>query len=245
MAGPNDEALLARLFSAPAFFGEADVLSDIPWMETVVTAVDSRIIFIPKTAFEEMLLASPAFTAALLRDVSKRLMLTSELGRQLAFGDVGSRVARYLLDYAENLGPPAGNGIQIAADLSQRVIAEELALSRRVVQETMTEMARARIVDKEGRRVVVVRHRIKLRMLAGIVRHQAVGHRHRPDFTVSPRDSRSLRRAATDRGNSPIPPRPRNPTFLRSTLHARSDRTTPRWPDAVRIDAGASPPLKR
>ncbi len=174
LSGGTKGEIIARLFAAPAMFGECDVLCDTPWAQTVDVAIAAKLVLIPRHTFIELLAANPTLTTDLLRDVAKRLMLTSELCRQLAFGDVRTRVARRVLDYVDVFGVERDGDVVIEAALSQRALASELAVSRRAAQEAVSSLIRANILRKDGSHLVVANLK-KLRALAEPFA-QSIGH---------------------------------------------------------------------
>lgn len=154
--GPVNERVVVKLFGAPAFLGEADGLCDIPWLETVDVVIAAEVVAIPRRAFEIFLRRNPQVTEALLRDVCKRLLATTELCRQFAFGDVAARLASHLIDYAELFGVRDGDKLIIAAVISQRQLAGDLAMSRKALQEAMSRLMQRGVIDRYGKQIVVL-----------------------------------------------------------------------------------------
>jgi CRP-like cAMP-binding protein len=88
--------------------------------------------------------------------------------RRLDFGsyDAPGRVARLLIEIAEEHGRTTDNGIEIGVSLSQEELAGLVTTSRESVARSLTSLRRRGLITT-GRRSVVVRDMEGLRRLAG------------------------------------------------------------------------------
>jgi CRP-like cAMP-binding protein len=109
----------------------------MPWLESVEALLASEVIHIPGAVFVHLLSRSVAMANALAVDLAKRVLIDSELSRQLAFGSAESVLASFLLDYAELFGVATDEGVRLEVRLNQQNLARSLSLSRKTVQRTI------------------------------------------------------------------------------------------------------------
>jgi CRP-like cAMP-binding protein len=155
---PTGTEIVVKLFGPPAFFGEADALLGINWLESVETVLPSDIISMPASLFAVLLRRSHALANALVVDLSTRLLIATEQARQLANGSAESTVASLLIDYLDLFGdkPVEGQGTRIDLRLSQDAIGKSLSISRKTVQRTLQKWQNEGIIGKDkGRHVVL------------------------------------------------------------------------------------------
>src|SRR5262249_39620050 len=146
---PDDGELVVKLFAAPAFFGEMEVLLGVPWRESVVALVASNVCEIPAKALCWLVAHDVGFAAALARDVARRLLIATEHARELATGTVRMRLAGLLTDYAALFGEPDGNGwVRISVPLTQSSLGRELAVSRKIVNRSISDFEKEKLLRR-------------------------------------------------------------------------------------------------
>jgi CRP-like cAMP-binding protein len=148
----RDREILVKLFGAPAFFGEMEVLTGRPFLENVTTLSPSRVLAIPNEVLSELVSSQPAFSAALLRDLCARLCIATCNERAIAFEDVQTRLANVLLDYASLWGAPTEQGIRIDLKLTQEGLARDLAVTRKAISMTLGKFQKLRVLSRVGGR---------------------------------------------------------------------------------------------
>lgn len=156
-AGEEGE-IVVKLFRAPAFFGEMEVLLGLPWLETVETVLPSKVIRIAGSAFRQILQNDGRLSFALVQDLTLRLCIATEHARVLAFASVESRLASLLLDHVHLFGAPDAQtqGTLVDVKLSQDTLARSLAASRKSVNQIFGEWKERGILTKRSGRYVVL-----------------------------------------------------------------------------------------
>lgn len=153
--GPAGEEIVVKLFAAPALFGEADVLAEVPWAQSAQTVMPSVILELPAATFRRLLRKEPSFAEALAVDLAKRLLVTSDQLRHSLTETAESRLASFILDYASIFGLPVEGGTAIQPALSHSSIARSLALSRKTVQRVLGSWIDEGWLSRSGRRYVL------------------------------------------------------------------------------------------
>ena len=81
---------------------------------SAVTEVESRLVFVPRDAFEALYRNNPDVAQAVIRELGKRLRHLVLVAETLAFRDVAARLASYLAQYAEQHGTITSEGTEIS-----------------------------------------------------------------------------------------------------------------------------------
>ena len=163
---PTDEEgeIVVKLFRAPAFFGEMEVLLQITWLETVETVLPSEVIRIKGAAFQSLLEQDHALCMGLVRDLTLRLCIATEHARVLAYSSAESRLASLMMDHVNLFGAPDPNsgGIRLDVKISQETLARSLAVSRKTINQTLGNWkTRGILFKREGRYVVTDVERLR------------------------------------------------------------------------------------
>jgi CRP-like cAMP-binding protein len=159
---PGGEAgeIVVKLFRAPAFFGEMEVLLGLEWLETVETVLPSEVLRISGAAFDRLLKSDGRLSYALVQDLTLRLCIATEHARVLAFTSLESRLASLMVDHLNLFGTEDAEtgGLLIDVKVSQDTLARSLAVSRKSVNATFRDWrARGLLTKREGRYVVLDR----------------------------------------------------------------------------------------
>jgi CRP-like cAMP-binding protein len=152
----GEKEVLVKLFRAPAFGGEMEVLCDRPYLVNMRTLEASLLMSLDSEVFRHLVATRVPFAAALCSDLSARLFIATSNERALAFADVDARLADLLLDYASLWGEETAQGKRITLALSQDAMSRDLAVSRKAVVQSLLAFKRLGLVDKvEGRYLIL------------------------------------------------------------------------------------------
>lgn len=121
------------------YFGELALLDSAPRSASVVTMEATRLAVISKSGFEECMKKNPEISLIISRNLARRLRELSENVRSLALMDVYGRVARTLLEMAEDEGKEGKKVIR--QKLTQRDIASMVGASREMVSRILRDLA--------------------------------------------------------------------------------------------------------
>ena len=140
-------------------FGEL-LLSQQQRAFTAVTLEDSVVAIISKESFVELLSTVPAIALTFIRLLSKRL---ASVERDLAeFGHTWSyhRLARVLLQLAENYGKEVPNGTLINVRLTHEDLANLIGTSRETVTTQLNRFTRMGLLKRDARRFIVAKSKL-------------------------------------------------------------------------------------
>lgn len=144
-----------KLFSAPAAWGEMEVLTHQPHMEDCV-AVDRVVaVRVAPSRFVPLLDAEPRFARNVLEDCAARFYIAAQSEKKLAFASVEERIAHLLLSYVRLFGVPVEGGTHIRVKLSHTDIANGIGAAQKSVTRTLTQWQRSGWISKRGTSYVV------------------------------------------------------------------------------------------
>ena len=137
LSDDEGKEIIINIQGAGEYFGELALLDDSPRSASVMTIETCKLAIISKTAFDECLEAHPQIALRVIRGLSGRLRDLTENVKSLALMDVYGRVARTLLELAED-----ENGEQIIRQrLTQRDIANMVGASREMVSRILKDLS--------------------------------------------------------------------------------------------------------
>jgi CRP/FNR family cyclic AMP-dependent transcriptional regulator len=111
---------------------------------------DSQLLILRREDFRRRVDANPSVAWALLQELSRRLRRADEKIGGLVLLDVPGRIARLLLDLAEEGGGPA-----IEKTLTHQTIAQMIGASRETVSRAMKDFQETGLIRVERRRIAV------------------------------------------------------------------------------------------
>lgn len=121
---------------AGEYFGEM-VLDEGPRSASIMTLEPTRLLIVPKTEFRNFVERNPAFALSLIEKLIGRARALTASVKSLALMDVYGRVARLLLELAEE-----GNGkLVIPQRLTQQEIASRIGASREMVSRILKDLS--------------------------------------------------------------------------------------------------------
>ncbi len=137
-----------------------------PYPASARAAEDSRLLFLPRDAFEWLYRHNPEIADAVIRDLGRRLRRMVRLVEKISLRDVPARVAATLLEYAEAAGALA-SGAEITLPRTQEQLAAELATSREGVARALATLRRQGVIEQKGARVRILDAQALRRAAAG------------------------------------------------------------------------------
>jgi len=148
------EEVALKLFSAPAIFGEAEAFCDIPYLEHVSAAEESRILVMPPAAVLRLLRAEAECAVRMLVDVATRLAIAAYNEKSLAFNPATIRLANYLLDHAEWTKQPGDEELRL--DLNQDQMAAAIGVTRRsIAKDIIAWQKEGVLVRRRGKYIIL------------------------------------------------------------------------------------------
>lgn len=148
------EAVLALLGPGDVF-GELYAFDEAPRSADATAAEDTELLSLDGDALREAIRDHPQIGLALLRVLSKRLRLANESFQDVAFFDVGGRLARRLAELASTHGVKQEGGVLIDIPISQERLAQMIGATRESVNKALASLTRRGLVKRAGKRYVV------------------------------------------------------------------------------------------
>jgi CRP/FNR family cyclic AMP-dependent transcriptional regulator len=131
----GDEVLL--LTQGPGeYFGEL-VLDEGPRSASIMTLEPCRFLVVPKSDFQHFVMSNPAFALSLIEKLIGRVRSLTASVKSLALMDVYGRVARLLIELAED----NGGRLSIPQRLTQQDIASRIGASREMVSRILKDLS--------------------------------------------------------------------------------------------------------
>lgn len=118
------------------YFGEM-VLDEGPRSASVMTLEPSRFLVVPQKDFRDFVVRNPAFALSLIEKLIGRVRSLTASVKSLALMDVYGRVARLLLELAEE----REEGLVIMQRLTQQEMASRIGASREMVSRILKDLS--------------------------------------------------------------------------------------------------------
>jgi len=151
MSDEQGREVILSLLGPGEFFGEMGLLDDSPRSASVVTQEPCDLLSISKTDFKRSLMENFELSLMVMRGLVKRLREADRKIGSLALMDVYGRVARLLLEMAEDI---EGEKV-IVKKLSKQDIAKMIGASREMVSRVMKDLQLGGYIEVRGRSVVL------------------------------------------------------------------------------------------
>ncbi|MGH7649559.1 MAG: Crp/Fnr family transcriptional regulator [Gemmatimonadaceae bacterium] len=127
-----------------------------PYPASALTTEASRLVFLPRAAFEYLYRTHPDVAQAVIRELGRRLRHLVHLTETLAFRDVAARLAMLLVGYARRAGESVDGGIAIDLDRTQEELAHEIGTARESVSRAMKQLRRKKLIQPLGRNRILI-----------------------------------------------------------------------------------------
>jgi CRP/FNR family cyclic AMP-dependent transcriptional regulator len=149
LVAEDGREVILGILSVGEHFGELSLIDDQPRSAHVIAMEDSSLLVLRRDDFRKRVEANPSVAWSLLAELSRRLRRADGQIGSLALLDVPGRIARMLLDTADE----AGGSPQIEKALTHQTIAHVIGASRETVSRAMREFQQAGWISTERRRI--------------------------------------------------------------------------------------------
>ena len=150
LIGEDGREVILGVLGVGDHFGELSLIDDRPRSAHVIAMEDSHLLVLRREDFRKRVDSSPAVAWSLLTELSRRLRRADEKIGGLVLLDVPGRIARLLLDLAEEAGSTT-----IDKPLTHQTIAQMIGASRETVSRAMKDFQDANWVTVERRRITL------------------------------------------------------------------------------------------
>jgi CRP/FNR family cyclic AMP-dependent transcriptional regulator len=151
MSDSEGKEVILAILGPGEFFGEMGMIDDEPRSATVVTIEPCELLSIAKREFKKCLAENFQMADAVMRGLVKRLREADRKIGSLALLDVYGRVARLLLDMAENVD---GEKV-VTKRLPKQDIAKMIGASREMVSRVMKDLQTGGYIEMRGSTIVL------------------------------------------------------------------------------------------
>ena len=151
MSDAEGKEVILSILGPGEFFGEMGLIDDEPRSATVVTIEPCELLSIAKRDFKKSLADNFDMSMAVMRGLVRRLREADRKIGSLALLDVYGRVARLLLDMAENVD---GEKV-VTKRLPKQDIAKMVGASREMVTKVMKDLQMSGYIDVQGSTIVL------------------------------------------------------------------------------------------
>lgn len=162
LIGEDGREVILSILDDGDFFGEMALIDDQPRSAHVIAMEDSNLLVLRREDFQSALQDVPRIALGLLRALSRRLRRADDKIGGLVLLDVNGRVARLLLELADD-----HDGVQIPRKVTHHTIAQMIGSSRETVSRTMRDLAERGLITVD-RKLIVIKDRSGLEALAGV-----------------------------------------------------------------------------
>ncbi len=162
LIGEDGREVILSVLGEGEFFGEMALIDDEPRSAHVIAMEDSTLLVLRREDFQGLLKLQPGIALALLKELSRRLRRVDEKVGSLVLLDVNGRVARLLLELADEAGSD-----RVTRRLTHHTIAQMIGSSRETVSRTMRDLVDKGYIEV-SRRDIVIRNRAALEVSAGL-----------------------------------------------------------------------------
>jgi CRP/FNR family cyclic AMP-dependent transcriptional regulator len=151
LVSEDGREVILGMLGVGAHFGELSLIDDQPRSAHVIAMEDATLLVLRREDFRKRVEANPSVAWSLLTEMSRRLRRADGTIGSLALLDVPGRIARLLLDSADE-----GGSDLIEKPLTHQTIAHLIGASRETVSRTMRGFQDAGWITTERRRIRLV-----------------------------------------------------------------------------------------
>jgi CRP/FNR family transcriptional regulator len=162
VASDKGEQRILAILGPGAIVGEMAMIDGLPRSASVQAVRACELTFVSRAAFTEVLRQHPELYADIVRTLATRLRHSDEDMAASSFLTVRARVARALMQFAQQLGEDAGDGLlAIPHRITQSDLAAMAGVARESVSRTLRDWKRNRLLERASSTGYVV-HKTKL-----------------------------------------------------------------------------------
>ena len=153
--GDDGREVILSVLGPGDFFGEMALLDNDPRSATTIAAEDTELLCLSRPDFEKVLSESPTMMMALIKVLTTRLRHANQQISTLALLDVYGRVARLIVEMAQDEGRRLKDGRIAFRRSTHQEIANRIGTTRETVTRMLKDLQRQKLVHVEGKEFVV------------------------------------------------------------------------------------------
>lgn len=162
LIGEDGREVILSILKQGDFFGEMSLIDDQPRSAHVIATEESNLLVLRREEFRKCLEETPRIALGLLQALSRRLRRADDKIGGLVLLDVNGRVARLLLELADE-----HDGAHIPRKVTHHTIAQMIGSSRETVSRTIRDFADQGLIEVSRKDIAII-NRPRLEELAGL-----------------------------------------------------------------------------
>ncbi len=166
-AGSRDgKSVTLRLVGPGEVLGLNSVIDNSPYPASAETLAPSQVGFVLQSEFLRFLRTHAEVSLRVAEHLSMELRKAWEQTRLLALApSAAAKLAQLLLNWAENHGRAAREGVRVSLNMTQEEIGQTIGASRETVSRLLADFKRQRLISVRGHSVLIL-HTERLRALS-------------------------------------------------------------------------------
>ena len=149
---PKGKEQVLTVEKPPGLIAELPLFDGLPYPASALALEDSKMLLIPREAFERVLKRHPELALTIIRNMSLRLRHLVSLIEEISFLEVPQRLARYLLS-------SSGGKDEFTIPHTNAEIAGIIGTVRELVSRNLTRFSKEGIIELEGKNVRILDRR--------------------------------------------------------------------------------------
>ena len=150
VSGDDGREVVLNHQQAGDYFGDLALIDKQPRVASVMTTEPSKFMIISREDFLTCLSKNPEIAINLIKPMTSRMRMLAKNVSSLALLDVYGRVARILLEQAEEQG-----GVLVTEKLTQQEIADMVGASRAMVSRILKDLKEGGYISIEKKRITI------------------------------------------------------------------------------------------
>lgn len=161
LIGEDGREVILSVLQEGQFFGEMALIDDEPRSAHVIAMTEANLLVLRREDFQRRLQEAPTIALGLLGEMSRRMRKADDKIGGLVLLDVNGRVARLLLQMADE-----NDGKTITRRVTHHTLAQMIGSSRETVSRTIRDLADRGFVEV-SRKAIIIKDRPALEAAAG------------------------------------------------------------------------------
>lgn len=158
LISPDGQEIALAVLGKGECFGELALLDGEPRSADAIALERVQCYTLQRSDFHKAIMKNPKIAIEVLEVLSRRLRRTDEQVENLIFLDVYGRVAKKLLELAEEHGAKVDDGTRIEVRLTQQELASMVGASRESVNKVLGYFTEKQFISTDKHRITI--HRI-------------------------------------------------------------------------------------
>lgn len=150
------EEIIVTLLKKNDFFGAMAMLDGEPRSADAVAIGNTEIFVLGRNDFLSILQSDINALKTILCDLSQMIRKTDDLLGDVCFFNISVRLAKKLLDLAENSGREEDDGVHIDISLTQKELGDMVGATRESVNKELKNLREEGLIDVKGNRIRLI-----------------------------------------------------------------------------------------